>query len=157
MATSILRFLSRGWCLALACAAIQSASAFSIFGPAESWQVPTLDYVTRYYYPYPDGNATEIGGPKNFGQGSRINTPIVTYGYDITFLTYFGAKGVAAVDSAMAVLNALPTSSTADISKYLMAGNQQINYTAQALDLTDLKSFVLSLMLEHMGLNGETH
>ena len=38
-----------------------------------------------------------------------------------------------------------------------MQGNQQINYTAQALGLTDLKSTVLSIMLEHMGLNGETH
>jgi hypothetical protein len=157
MATSIVRLLNRSLGLALACAAIQSASAFSIFGPAEAWQVPTLDYVTRYYYPYPTGNASEIGGPKNFGQGSRINTPILTYGFDITFLTYFGAKGVAAVDSAMAVLNGLPASSSADLSKFLMQGNQQINYTAQALDLTDLKSFVLALMVEHMGLNGETH
>lgn len=157
MATSISRLLNRSWGLALACAAIQSASAFSVFGPAEAWQVPTLDYVTRYYYPYPGGNATEPGGPKNFGEGSRINTPIVTYGFDITFLTYFGAKGVAAVDSAMAVLNALPTASSAAPSKFLMQGNQQINYTAQALDLTDLKSIVMSIMLEHMGLNGETH
>jgi hypothetical protein len=157
MATSILRLLNRSWGLALACAAIQSASAFSVFGPAESWQVPTLDYVTRYYYPYPGGNAAELGGPKNFGQGSRLNAPVITYGYDITFLTYFGAKGVAAVDSAMAVLNALPAASAANLSSFLMQGNQQINYTAQALDLTDLKSIVMSIMLEHMGLNGETH
>jgi hypothetical protein len=157
MATSNLRFLSRGWGVALACAVVQSASAFSVFGPAESWQVPTLDYTARYYYPYLDGMASELGGPKNFGEGSRINTPIVTYGFDITFLTYFGAKGVAAVNSAMSVLNALPASSSANPSKYLMQGNQQINYTAQALQLTDLKSMVLSIMLEHMGLNGETH
>ena len=109
MATFILRLLKRSWAPALVCAAVQSASAFSIFGPAESWQVPTLDYVTRFYY-----GSTELGGPKNFGEGSRINTPIVTYGYDITFLTYFGAKGVAAIDSAMAVLNALPASSAAN-------------------------------------------
>jgi hypothetical protein len=153
MATSILRLLNKSLGLALACAAIQSASAFSVFGPAETWQVPTLDYVTRYYY----GDASELGGPKNFGEGSRINTPIVTYGYDITFLTYFGAKGVAAVDSAMAVLNALPAASSANLSRFLMQGNQQINYTAQALGLSDLKSTVLSIMLEHMGLNGETH
>jgi hypothetical protein len=152
MATSIIRHLKTGWGLALACAAIQSASAFSVFGPAEAWQVPTLDYVTRFYY-----GSTEVGAPKNYNEGSRINTPIVTYGYDITFLSYFGEKGVAAVDSAMATLNALPASSTANLSKYLMQGNQQINYTAQALGLTDLKSTVMSLMLEHMGLNGETH
>jgi hypothetical protein len=138
--------------LALACAAIQSASAFSVFGPAESWQVPTLDYVQRFYY-----GSVELGAPKNFGEGSRLNTPIVTYGFDISFLTYFGAKGVAAVDSAMGVLNALPPASSANLSKFLMEGNQQINYTAQAMSLTDLKSTVLSIMLEHMGLAGETH
>ncbi len=159
MATSILRHLKRSLGLALACVAIQSAPAFSVFGPAESWQVPTLDYVTRYYYPAPGlgSGDSEIGAPKNYNAGSRINTPIVTYGFDITFLTYFGQKGVAAVNSAMAVLNALPASSAANLSSFIMQGNQQINYTAQALDLTDLKSTVLTLMVEHMGLIGETH
>ncbi len=153
MATSIFRLLNRGLGLTLACAAIQSASAFSVFGPPEAFETATLDYLTRYYY----GNDTELGAPKNYGEGSRLNTPIVTYGYDITFLTYFGPKGVAAVDSAMAVLNALPAASSANLSSFLRAGNQQINYTAQALSLTDLKSTVLSLMIEHMGLTGETH
>jgi hypothetical protein len=143
--------------LALACAAIQSASAFSIYGPAEAWQVPTLDYLTRYYYPVPSVGATELGAPKNFDLGSRINTPIITYSYDVSFLSYFGEQGVAAIDSAMAVLNALPDASSADLSKFLMQGNQQINYTAQALQLTDLKSIVLGLMMEHVGLAGETH
>jgi hypothetical protein len=137
----------------LGLAAIQHASAFSIFGPAETWQSTTLDYQTRYYY----GNDSEIGGPKNFGEGSRLNVPILTYGYDYTFLTYFGAKGVAAVDSAMAEMNSLPTASRAKLSKFLTQDNQAINYTAQALALTDIKSIVMSLMLEHMGLIGETH
>jgi hypothetical protein len=143
--------------LALAFAAIQSATAFSVFGPAESWQTPVLDYVTRYYYPGLDGQDPEIGAPKNFGQGSRLNIPTVTYGFDITFLEYFGAPGVAAVDSAMAVLNALPTASSAKLASFVMQGNQQVNYTAQALQLVDLKSMTLSLMVEHMGLMGETH
>ena len=34
--TSIMRKLNRGLGLALVCAAIQSASAFSVFGPAET-------------------------------------------------------------------------------------------------------------------------
>jgi hypothetical protein len=157
MAKLNLRLLSKCLGLTLMCVVAQSTLGFSVFGPAESWQVPTLDYVTRYYYPYPGGDSSEIGGPKNFNQGSRINTPIITYGYDITFLTYFGAKGVAAIDSAMNLLNGLPPSSSTVVSKYLMQGNQQINYTAQALELTDLKSIVLSIMMEHMGLNGETH
>jgi hypothetical protein len=157
MATSILRRLNRGLGLALVCAAIQSASAFSVFGPAETWQTPTLDYVTRYYYPFPGVGDTELGGPKNYNEGSRINTPIITYGYDVSFISYFGAKGIAAVDSAMATLNALPAASSANLASFIMQGNQQINYTAQALGLRDLKSTVLSLMMEHLGLIGETH
>ena len=98
-----------------------------------------------------------MGGPKNFNEGSRINTPIITYGYDISFISYFGAKGVAAIDSAMATLNALPAASSANLASFIMQGNQQINYTAQALGLRDLKSTVLSLMMEHLGLIGETH
>jgi hypothetical protein len=152
-----MRFLMKSLGLALAFAAVHGASAFSVFGPAESWQTPTLDYVDRYYYPEPGVHDIEIGAPKNFGQGSRLNIPIVTYGFDITFLEYFGSQGVAAVDAAMATLNALPASSSAKLANYIMQGNEQVNYTAQALELTDLKSTVLSLMMEHMGLIGETH
>src|SRR5208282_5484870 len=35
--------------------------------------------------------------------------------------------------------------------------NQEINYTAQALSLYDLKSATMAVLLEHMGLIGETH
>jgi len=133
--------------------ALQQASAFSVFGPAEPFQTPTLDYITRYYY----GNDSEIGGSKNFGEGSRLNVPILTYGFDPTFLNYFGSKGVAAVDSAMAVLNRLPAASKANLASFVTQGNQVNNYTAGAMSLTDIKSTVLSLMLEHMGLIGESH
>ena len=150
---SMFRILKKFIWAMLGVAAIQHASGFSIFGPAESFQTPTLDYITRYYY----GNDTELGGPKNFGEGSRLNVPIITYGYDSTFLDYFGSKGVAAVDSAMAVMNSLPNASSVKLSKFLTQNNQAINYTAQALALTDIKSTVMSIMLEHMGLIGETH
>jgi hypothetical protein len=153
MANSMLRILKKVICAILGLAAIQHASAFSVYGPAEAWQTITLDYLTRYYY----GNDTEVGATKNFGEGSRLNVPTITYGYDYTFLTYFGAEGVAAVDSAMNLMNGLPASSSVRLSKFLTQGNQAINYTAQALSLTDIKSTVMSLMLEHMGLIGESH
>jgi hypothetical protein len=130
-------------------------NAFSIWGPAEAWQTPALDYVTRAFYPF-----TELGGPKNIGEGSRINVGVVAYAYDETFLTYFGADGVKAIDSAMNILNALPTVTSANspaLTQFLTQGNQRVNYSAQALELYDLKSVVLGLMLEHMGLIGETH
>jgi hypothetical protein len=154
--TSLFKILLRGLQLAVCAMAglgiLQSASAFSVYGPAESWQTPTLDYLTRYWYA-----DTELGGPKNFDQGSRLNVPIITYGYDYTFLDYFGTKGVAAVDSAMNLINNLPTASSARLKTFLTQDDQVVNYTAQALDLLDIKSVVMWLMLEHMVLIGETH
>jgi len=147
------RILKLIGCLILGLLSLERASAFSTFGPFESFQTATLDYGTRYYY----GNDIELGGTKNFGEGSRLNVPIITYAYDYTFLQYFGTKGVAAVDAAMNEMNKLPSSSNTRLKKFITQGNQQINYTAQALSLTDLKSTVMSLMIEHEGLIGESH
>jgi len=157
----MLQKLTKWMCLFLGLAAAQHASAFTLWGPLEVFQTADLDYGTRFYYQNVDIGTRldyqENGGPKNFGEGSRLTTPIVTYGFDNTFLEYFGAKGVAAVDSAMQVLNALPSATSANLANFLTDGNQQINYTAQALDLMDLKSTVMWLMIEHMGLEGESH
>jgi hypothetical protein len=148
----MLRIFKKVVWLAVILAAVHRASAFSIWGPAESWQTTELDYLTRYFY-----STTELGGTKNFGQGSRLNVPIITYTYDYTFLSYFGVEGVKAVDSAMNVLNALPGASDAKLARFITQGVQQANYSAQAMSLLDLKSEVLGIMLEHMGLIGETH
>ena len=150
--------------MALGLAAAQHVSAFTLWGPVEGWQTSDLDYSNpagsiRYYYfnVEPGLDSRENGAPKNFGEGSRLTTPIVTYAFDDTFLDYFGTQGVAAVDSAMQVLNALPSASKANLANFLTEGAVQVNYTAQALELYDLKSTVLFLMAEHMGLLGETH
>ncbi len=156
----MLRKLLKCCGLAAAIAAAHSAQAFSLLGPLEPWQTPDLDYgIPRYYYQRvePGLDGIEIGGTKNYGEGSRLTTPIITYAFDNTFLQYFGNKGVAAVNSAFAVLNALPASSSANLNSFLKDGDQQINYTAQAMQLIDIKSTVLYLMAEHMGLLGETH
>ena len=153
IANPMFRNLQRILGAILALVVVTQASAFSTFGPLEAFQTTTLDYGTRYYY----GNDIELGGPKNFGQGSRLNVPIITYAYDYTFLSYFGAKGVAAVDAAMNEMNSLPAATAVNLAHFATQGNQQINYTAQALSLTDLKTTVMSLMIEHMGLLGETH
>jgi len=151
-------------CLVLGLTAAQHVGAFTLWGPLESWQTADLDYSNppgsiRYYYWWAANSfdIVENGGPKNFGQGSRLTTPIITYGFDNTFETYFGAKGVAAVTAAMNFLNGLPSASSANLNNFPTAGVQQINYTAQALGLLDLKSTVLWMMAEHMGLLGETH
>jgi hypothetical protein len=151
-------------CLLLALMAASHAGAFTLWGPVETWQTTDLDYSNpagsvRYYYFYvePGFDGRENGAPKNFGEGSRLTTPIITYGFDATFLDYFGAKGEAAVESAFTLLNALPSASNAKLANYLTDGAEQVNYTAQAMELLDLKSTVLWLMAEHMGLMGETH
>jgi len=132
----------------------QSAGAFSLTGPIESWQTADLDYGAR-----PIQGGAELGGPKNLGDEYRLNTPIITYGFDFTFLDYFGSNGVKAVDAAFAVYNKLPAVSrtSADLSEYLTEGNQRINQTAQALNVLDLKSHTMWLIIEHMGLMSETH
>ncbi|MGP8198896.1 MAG: hypothetical protein ACLQU4_05270 [Limisphaerales bacterium] len=162
--------MKRFICLTLGVVAACSASGFSLWGPAETWQTQDLDYGIRYlpYFPAPNliengvtGLAipenVELGGTKNISEGARLNVPIITYGFDYTFLSYFGAQGVAAVDSAFAVLNGLPSASSANLKTFITQGNQQINYSAAAMRMLDIKSTVLWLMMEHMGLIGETH
>src|SRR4051812_22855195 len=89
--------------------ATRPASAFSLLGPlpgagGEAWQTGALGY-------NPTGTS-DIGAPKNFGEEYRWNLPVITYGFDGSFINYFGADGVAAVEAAFAILNSLP-----DLSK----------------------------------------
>ena len=155
----------------LVMAVVPQGWAFSLWGTTETWQTAALSYLTRYFYapvpspynqaPVTPGNVpyTELGGPKNIQQGSRLNVAVITYGFDFSFLDYYGVDGVKAVDAAFAILNHLPAASaaSADLSEFITDGNQQINYTARALCMLDMKSVVLQIMIEHMGLLGETH
>jgi len=143
--------------LALAGAVLlaNSVAAFTPWGPLESWQTSDLDYGAR-----PIQGGAELGGPKNLGEEWRINTPIITYGFDFSFLDYFGTNGVKAIDDAMGILNRLPAVSRTrpDLSEYLQDGNQRIKQSAQALNLFDLKSESLHILVEHMGLfSADTH
>ena len=87
----------------------------------------------------------------NIGEGYRWNVPVVTYGFDRSFLDYFGSNGVAAVEGAIAILNALPPASSIVLTNYPLAV-WGINYQAQANYLLDLKTATLQLLLEQMGL-----
>ena len=97
----MLRKLTKSVFLALGLTAAQHAGAFTLWGPLEAWQTTDLDYSspagsTRYYYFFvePSLDGIENGAPKNFGEGSRLTTPIVTYGFDDTFLQLFrSARG----------------------------------------------------------------
>lgn len=87
----------------------------------------------------------------NIGEGYRWNVPVITYGFERSFLDYFGSNGVMAVEAAMQMLNQVPPASQINPQNYLPQA-WRVNYAAQATGLMDLKSTVLSLMLEQLGL-----
>ena len=128
-------------------AGLQSALAFSLLGPigngGDAWQVKDIGY----------GLASDIGAPKNLGEGYRLNVPTVYYAYDAAFLGYFGLIGSTNIDGAFAILNGLTnvSSYSSDLSEFPLS-SEQINYSAQSLGLTDLKSYALGFLVEHSGL-----
>jgi hypothetical protein len=139
-------FKSLGWLAAVLMTA-QVAPGFSLLGPianaGDAYQTDTLSY----------NLPGDIGAPKNLGEEYRLNTPQNYYACDSTFLDYFGSNGLWAVDQAFAAFNSLSnvSSYSADLSEFPL-DSQRLNYTAQALRLLDLKSTVMSYIIEHMGL-----
>ncbi len=150
----MLRFLKKFAWAGLLVAMIQGASAFSLLGPLDSWQ--TLDLS----YPIPpdvsDGLGifdTPLGGPQNLGEEYRWNIPVLYYAVDQNFLDYFGSNGVVAIDKAMAILNSLnKVSSYSSNLTEVPLESTRVNFRASALSLLDMKSMVLHLMVEGMGL-----
>src|SRR5690348_13821993 len=99
---------------------------------------------------YQDGGYT-IGGPMDLGEGYRWNIPTITYGFDQSFFDFFGTNGVAAVESAIQMLNDLPPASTVDPNAFAF-DTTRVNHQAEARGLIDLKSVTLSLLMEQLGL-----
>jgi hypothetical protein len=120
---------------------VTSARAFSLLGPYANWMDTTNSFK----------QAWDIGGPMNLTEGYRWNVPVVTYAFDQSFLDFFGSNGVAAVEGALGILNALPAASQIDPSNY-PPQMIRVNYQAQAKGLQDLKSQTLFLLTEHLGL-----
>jgi hypothetical protein len=140
---------------------IGSALAFSLLGPrsddpgGEAWQVERIGYNI-------DGSE---GSSKNLGEEYRWNQSVITYGFDPAFVNYFGSNGIAAVEAAVAVFNSLPDVSTLSqaLTEYPlidpMTGatttyrdSREINYTARALILRDLKTYAMGSIAEQLGL-----
>jgi hypothetical protein len=124
---------------------LHSASAFSLLGPFEPWMTTNLGFNNPFV------GTVDIGGPKNFGEGYRWNVPVITYGFDESFLNYFGSNGVAAVESAIQVFNDLPPASATNMNGYL-TDTRRVNYTADQQSLYDLKSAAMGLIIEQLGL-----
>jgi hypothetical protein len=93
----------------------------------------------------------DIGGPMNLGEEYRWNAPLLTYGFDQSFLDYFGSNGVAAVEQAFQVLNDLPAASSIDLADYSL-NVHLTNPVAENQNLLDLKTQTLKVVLEQLGL-----
>ncbi len=136
--------------------ASSQASAFSLLGPfkagangGEPWQTPGFDGRPRGL-----GYALlgDVGGPMLAFEAYRLNIPVVTYAFDSTFLRYFGTNGVADVERALEMFNALPPASAMSetLDEYPLDTKAE-NGDAAALGLIDLKSVTLSILMEQMG------
>ena len=146
------RFLQRAFPILALAGVVNSASAFALLGRYDSWQVSRIGY----NLPISDvaiGLLPDIGGPMNLGEEYRWNISPITYGFDESFLNYFGSKGTAAVTQAVAILNNLPAMSqmSSNLSEF-PTDTRRVNYQASALGLTDLKTVALSYLLEELGL-----
>jgi hypothetical protein len=123
---------------------VNSAWAFALLGPYDTWQTSAIGYAL----------SGDIGGPMALGEGYRWPFATITYGFDPSFMHWFGPQGSNAVVQAMNVLNNLPPASkmSATLSEY-PTDTTKANYTASALGLADLKSAVLGFMMEQIGLS----
>lgn len=115
-----------------------SALAFSLAGPPASWMTADMNYDPAL-------------APMTPGEGYRYNSPVVVYGFDQSFIEFFGEEGVAAVESAIKILNDLPAASALDPAAY-PTSTARVNQSARRLRLFDVKSSVLSVLVENMGL-----
>lgn len=93
----------------------------------------------------------DLYGPMNLGEEYRWTIPTIHYGFDESFLNYFGQRGVEEVEKAIQILNALPAMSTVNLASYPLH-SQRVNYRARDLTMLDVKSEVLSVLMEEMGL-----
>jgi hypothetical protein len=148
---------------------LQGAWGFALIGPlangGDSWQTAIIGYGLPYVQSIAPGGPVDlgdIGGPKNIGEEYRRNIPVIFYSYNANFLDFFGSNGVAAVDSAFAIANNAftnnPTGTTNGLDGYSADLHEfpdtakSINFEAQALALTDLKSVTMHLLVEQLGL-----
>jgi len=75
------------------------------------------------------------------------------YTMDVNFIEYFGTNGMKAVDDAFAVFNALTNVSaySRELTEFPLAVTRE-NYQASALGLLDVKSLLMHVIIEQLGL-----
>jgi len=161
----MLRFVKKlVWLLAVVVGA-PSAFGFALIGPVpasgnpDDFEVATIGYnlggltannaIVNAIALYP---GTDIGTPKNIAEGYRRNTPVIYYSFDSSFLNFFGTRGAAEVDKAMAIYNSLNdvSSYSADLSE-MPTDTRRVNFRAAADSLLDVKSVTMGLVMEQLG------
>lgn len=153
----MLRFFKRAVALALLAMSIQLSHGFALLGPFEGYQTADLGYDPNTYTSYGQFGGlitlADLGGPHNQDEEFRRNTPVLYYSCDASFLGFFGSNGVAAVDQAFNIMNTLTNVSmySPELFEFPQKA-QQINFEAQSMYLTDVKSAVLHHLVEQMGL-----
>ena len=159
------RLLITFLCVLTLAVAGQRARGFALLGPFAgfdaTWQTPTIGYLSAkgIFDEIPGGPEflVDIGGPKNVGEGYRRNERVIFYAYDNNFSSFFGLQGETNADLAFAIMNGV-FSVTNGVDGYspnlteFPFNSQHFNGTAQGLYLTDLKSQILHLLVEQMGL-----
>ncbi|MFO1476985.1 MAG: hypothetical protein U1F98_10085 [Verrucomicrobiota bacterium] len=144
----MLRSLQKIFLALAAAGAVSTTSAFSLMGPPTPWQTPDIGYMD------PGGLALDdVGGVMNLFEAYRWDIKVIIYGFDPSFINYFGTRGVDEVNKAVAILNNLPPMSktSRNLTEYPL-DTRRVNYQAQSLSLIDLKSTALSALLSQVGL-----
>lgn len=117
---------------------------FAIQGPFSAWQLQPIGYQLV-------GDITsDIGGPKYPDEAYRWNIPLITYAFDQSWVFYFGSNGMAAVDAAMSLLNAVTNANQLNLDDYPLDSRRQ-NFQASDARLLDVKSFALVAVLSELG------
>ena len=108
-------------------------------------------------------NGTNSAQVNNLGEEYRLNSPIITYAFDESFLTFFGNEGVKAVEEAVGVFNGLPPVSQISTNYPPKSAKEwnlwnfpsrpdRYHSRAATLKLLDLKSATLAHLWKFMGL-----
>jgi hypothetical protein len=160
LASGILLFLTVGL-----------ARGFVMIGPVPADEVVTAAGGANPSSPAAAGislNITDdLGGPKEIDRFYRWNVPDLTYSFDDSFVRYFGLEGVNAVNDAVGVMNdffepadgSYKGVTSMDFARDGFASNFNttwLNTTAQNQQIIDLKSLVLGMLVNQMGI-GNPH
>ena len=136
---------------------VQDATAFVLMGPPGPTETAAFNYVD------------DMGAPKDINRQTkrffRWNIPDFTYSFDASFVNYFGPEGVDAVHEAFGAVNNFFVNedyqgvSSMDLAKHGFSRNFNttwVNTTAQNSQVIDIKSLVLGLVVNQIGL-GNPH